>query len=588
MHAQADLAPNAHKFMEAQDEIAVNKKKLLLLTGPSGAGKTAVIQMLSMELNYQILEWCNPVNTNSMQAMYDEEGLLDPEGRPFQRNYTSITRQFADFLASASKAPSLTFASEGHAPLESAPSAPINEPKVILVEDLPNVAHMGTRDAIHTAIRNYLRSTRTMFPLVFIVSDELIDDERGQDSRVRGRIETMAKAILPTDVKESAACRQINFNPVAQTFLVKALTRVADIEFQPSSGVVCRPNKGHIEAIARASGGDIRCALNALQFFSLRGPDSPNDSAWETVPVKGKGKKKAAVKKGAVSVNLDYVGGREANLGDFHALGKILFNKREEISTEIDVHSPPESAASLPDHLAAYERKPLKSNPEDVVESSSMDVEKFVLHLHQNYPTFFFEPSELEMAADYLSLADLTLGTWQHQPQMYPYTASLATRGLMFSHLYPVPSQKLTLHRPQWWWTMKQAREGAMGLREACSSWVREAADPVASSSEAFQLTGLQMDALKLDVLPYLGIITRLQSKAAPHHARLVSNLTTYSQRDQTSYRSAGLQAFGERDLDVAGDDEEEDLAFSKNEVASVVPPPRVVPSEVEDDIEDW
>ena len=36
--------------------------RILLLSGPSGAGKTAVVRLLAAEMNAQIHEWINPVN----------------------------------------------------------------------------------------------------------------------------------------------------------------------------------------------------------------------------------------------------------------------------------------------------------------------------------------------------------------------------------------------------------------------------------------------------------------------------------------------------------------------------------------------
>ncbi|KAJ1565753.1 Cell cycle checkpoint protein rad17 [Nowakowskiella sp. JEL0078] len=39
-----------------------NKKdKLLVLTGPTGSGKTAVIEVLSKELNFEVVQWINPM-----------------------------------------------------------------------------------------------------------------------------------------------------------------------------------------------------------------------------------------------------------------------------------------------------------------------------------------------------------------------------------------------------------------------------------------------------------------------------------------------------------------------------------------------
>ena len=77
-----------------------------------------------------------------------------------------------------------------------------------------------------------------------------------------------------------------SFNPVAHTSLVKTLQRIASTECQnKSSGGVKRgrttngtqevkfhmPPKDVIECLAASSAGDIRSAVNALQFACLKG-----------------------------------------------------------------------------------------------------------------------------------------------------------------------------------------------------------------------------------------------------------------------------------------------------------------------------
>jgi len=54
---------------------------ILVLTGPAGTGKTAVLRMLAQEMNLDIVEWINSVNENN---------LIRRAGLPDQKKWESI------------------------------------------------------------------------------------------------------------------------------------------------------------------------------------------------------------------------------------------------------------------------------------------------------------------------------------------------------------------------------------------------------------------------------------------------------------------------------------------------------------------
>jgi len=62
-----------------------------------------------------------------------------------------------------------------------------------------------------------------------------------------------------------------SFNPIAMTSLTKILTKIATDESLKGSHKFTVPSKSVIESIAMASAGDLRGAVNALQFACLRG-----------------------------------------------------------------------------------------------------------------------------------------------------------------------------------------------------------------------------------------------------------------------------------------------------------------------------
>lgn len=79
---------------------------MLVITGPTGCGKTITLNVLCQELNIEVLEWINPISTN-----------YEFDSGPGQ------STKFLDFIFEA-KYPSL-FTD--------------NKKKVVLVEDFPNI-----------------------------------------------------------------------------------------------------------------------------------------------------------------------------------------------------------------------------------------------------------------------------------------------------------------------------------------------------------------------------------------------------------------------------------------------------------------
>ncbi|KAI8920140.1 Rad17 cell cycle checkpoint protein-domain-containing protein [Powellomyces hirtus] len=490
--------------------------KLLVLTGPSGAGKTAVIRLLSRELHFEVSEWSNPVNTNAMNvSAEDHHGA----GRGYGAGYFSLTRSFPEFLAAASKTPILSFRSTTVMSTDAKPelssSSPENDRKIILIEDLPNIANDDTRKAVHGAIRSYLRSPRTRYPLVFIVTDTT-SDYGERDTAVT--LETL----IPPDVREANFSKQIKFNAIAPTYLIKALTRIAAFEFKYPLRAGVRPDKQAIDTIARSSGGDIRCALNAMQFFTLQETAHPKSGP-------GKSKKTPRGKKDekpvSQSLNLGYVGCREVNLDMFHWLGRILYNKRERDENVESITNPSlqeslssyptKSERSLPSFLLQHKREPLKSNPEQAFENAHMDADIFSLFLHHNCPSFFKDIEELAVAGDYMSTADVLGGKWENRQTLGSYTASITSRGLLYSHTNPVPPQRFhQLYGPRTFQVARKAQRLFAAAKNVALTWLQRGSpskgDDSATAHASVLTATYPAKALIQDLFPYVSIFASL------------------------------------------------------------------------------
>lgn len=98
---------------------AVRKKfpaQICLLTGPTGAGKTATLRVLAKEMGYQVQEWINPVDCEVVTVLGDQ-----PSGSGYVGSHLEA---FKSFLLRASRYKSLLVS---------------QEKRLLLVEDFPNI-----------------------------------------------------------------------------------------------------------------------------------------------------------------------------------------------------------------------------------------------------------------------------------------------------------------------------------------------------------------------------------------------------------------------------------------------------------------
>ncbi|XP_039660108.1 cell cycle checkpoint protein RAD17 isoform X5 [Perca fluviatilis] len=425
--SQADLAVHKKKIEEVENWMRVHsnasKGGILLLTGPSGCGKTATVQVLSRELGLRAQEWTNPSNPEPYSSSQHE---WRTNGFPCSSQLT----QFQDFLLRANKYNCLKMLGDGGT----------TDRKLILVEDFPNQFYRQP-GSLHDILRRFVKTGRC--PLVFIVSDSLSGD-------------SSSRFLFPREIQEELDISSISFNPVAPTTMMKVLTRVSTLEAgKQSCGRMCVPDQAVLETLCSGSSGDIRSAINSLQFSSL--PDSSLEKGLgrmkdrQTLLGKAVSRTNQRKKKSRLTKEKDEeqaIGGKDASLFLFRALGKILHCKRGK-------HEGAEAAEcdtgpGLPSHLSHHHREALLVDPELVVERSHMSGEFFNLYLHQNYVDFFSQLEDVDRASEYLSDADLLTSDWTSRSTMVHYGSSVATRGLLHSNSQQVSVGFRPLHKPNW------------------------------------------------------------------------------------------------------------------------------------------
>lgn len=341
-------------------------KKVLILKGASGVGKTATVSALSRAMDFDLIEWANPTVSD-----YASD------------NYVSTTALFDEFLRRSGKFTSLDIATSYAT--RAAPRTPSTETldpesrkKVILVEEVPNMFMTNTNalQSFRSSILQYLATNRpkgAVMPLVMIITESQTTSTTSfTDSLTVNRL--LGPSILNHPFTDT-----IEFNPIAPTFITKALDLVVQKEAR-HSGRRRIPGPSVLKRLSES--GDVRSAIGSLEFLCLKGQDGDNWSG--RVAAKGKkGAKTASAITDMEEESLELVTRREVSLGLFHAVGKVVYNKRDGGSNIKPTRDPP---TQPPVHIPQHVR--LKAPDvaiNDLMDETGTDTATFVATLHENY-----------------------------------------------------------------------------------------------------------------------------------------------------------------------------------------------------------
>ena len=438
------------------------RQRLLILKGPAGSGKTTTLRLLAKDMKCELLEWRNP--TGSLGAA---------------QGFQSASAQFDEFMGRGGKFGQLDLDDD-----DENPSPPGNANgkvhddtrKIIVIEEFPNT--FARSSTALTSFRNTIleflatntpslsgfghqASQDSITPIVMIISETLLTTTSASaDSFTVHRL-------LGPEIIRHPGTGIIEFNPVAPTILATALELIVQKEAR-KSGRKRTPGPLVLKRLGEI--GDIRSAISSLEFLCLKGD---SDTDWGsrvtfTKPKRG-GKTSVALTK-SESESLELVSQREATLGIFHAVGKIVYNKRED--TPMDPGTPEGKAEKLPDFLASCSRpKRSEVNVDSLIDETGTDTNTFISALHENYalscdPTGASDPNSavdyINGCIEYLSDSDLLCPSWDiffggrvsgasgfssrdsasHTLRQDEITFQVATRGLLFSLPCPVKRVK--------------------------------------------------------------------------------------------------------------------------------------------------
>lgn len=393
-------------------EASPSSPRALLLTGPPGAGKSAAVRTVTNELGCELCEW---------QAPFVSEC----------RGSTSrvLLESIQDFLIGV-QYPSLIASVSDSAPSNSPPLG-----RVLLLDDLPR----SLSETIHSQVGKFigLAMENCIHPIILILSDS---------SKARSK-STRALGLDPAD---SPNVLTINVPPATESAMSRVLTAAAKRqrrEILPDS----------LNYLIQSSHGDIRAALNTLYLYALpQSYGSVLDVSVDTSDVPKKRKKKEAKRSRAVRstrtlqqpLPVDHVPGigSDASLDTFHAVSKVLNNKRRE------------------NGLSKYD-------PEKVLADSHAEPAAFVSFLHQNYARFFSKSSDAAEALEILSESELLL-QWRQDDvsrmSLADCAASIVTRGFLFHNSDPIQTGWRPIQGPESFAVLRAA-SNRLGAARQCS-----------------------------------------------------------------------------------------------------------------------
>lgn len=370
-----ELAVHKRKVGDVRQwlEMATNghRQRVLVLKGAAGTGKTMTLKLLAKEIGLEVVEWRNPIG-----------GDLNAE------DATSTALQFDEFIGRAGRSSGLTFVYAGYDTEKDSTKQTNAEQdnernQLLLVEEFPNTfsRSSSTMQSFRSAIMQYL-SAPTLnsvkpIPLIMVISETLLSTNTAlADSFTAHRL-------LGPELSNHAFLDTIEFNAVAPTILQKALETIVLKEARKSGR---RRTPGPLVLKRLAECGDIRSAVSSLEFLCLRGDEGDVWSSKVTFTKQKKTKSDPPLTKGEEEA-LEFISNRESTLGIFHAVGKVVYNKRV-ASTSI-AHPP----AWLPQH---HRSKVPENDIDELYNELGTDTSTFIAALHENYALSCSSASEEE------------------------------------------------------------------------------------------------------------------------------------------------------------------------------------------------
>ncbi|KAM0427567.1 hypothetical protein ACHAPT_007528 [Fusarium lateritium] len=406
--ADDDLRPWSERFGPKNlEELAVHKKKvsdvrrwledvmagrmrqrLLILKGAAGSGKTTTMRLLANDMGCELLEWRNPTGSSGL-------------------GFVSTSAQFEEFLGRGGKFGALDTDTPGSSMQNSSHGTRKKDPKrIIFIEEFPNTFSRSStalttfRDTIlrylaanTPSLSTFAKPSRQepVTPMVMIISETLLTTTSASADSFT------AHRLLGPEILRHPGVGMIEFNAIAPSLLQKALELIVQKEAR-KSGRRKTPGPQVLKRLGEI--GDIRNAASSLEFLCLKGDQQADWGGKVAFTKQKKGVKDAIKLTHGEQESLELISQREASLGIFHAVGKVVYNKRDEAAPRDD------KVEGLPNFLSHHSRpKRSQVSVDSLIDETGTDTHTFISALHENYVLSCesTDPMDLSTPIDYVN-----------------------------------------------------------------------------------------------------------------------------------------------------------------------------------------
>ena len=337
---------------------------------------------------------------------------------------------------------------------------------------------------------------RTQIPIIFIYSDVHEGNHKPED----------LERLFPALLLNSPLVQMISIQPVTKAKMKKCLQSIAEAELMGTAmGGSIPPSVLSVEDfedLHLASGGDLRHAIFAMQFRYC--------SVKPSVGRIGSSERNNSTRK-------------DAKLSTFHALGKLLYAKRKQLSSRevAIVYSDDDETTAVASKPAAenitskwYDpRGPLEFVPEDVLSRIEMGIGPALSFLSYHSPDFFTDITDLCRSYDLLSDAVIFVDRFTSQQSDGPfpdaYAACIGGRAVADANKHPAPPQFRQLSAPKVFSVMKKSRENETKielLRKRLSIVARGSGGVGQQTIGIHEIIGSAHQFI-MDSLPYMRIV---------------------------------------------------------------------------------
>lgn len=355
-----------------------NKNRILVLHGPTGCGKTSAVFCLAKHYDVKLFEF--EEKTQTFAKTTDERQNTQHVGKQMDQMESFVT------IANSSLS-----------------KKERERRKAIVIKDLPST-FLSKVDQFHEFLRNYLTCFKRGSPIIFIIT---IDETMNS---------TDFKRLFPPELYAELSLYVLELNAVAKKQMRSILERIN------VSGLV---SKRDLEILIEASNGDVRSAINALEFIV------ESDRYCDEFEFK------CPKSDGAMAI-------KDTSPTFFHMLGKIMYCKRDG-----DEMPSRKRRSSVHDLNASFDfdrsfdfndrqdvrarRRKLKESPEALVDHIDSNGDTLSLFIHESYLDFVDDDfdSASNIVAN-LSFVDSHFSDWQ-DGELDDYRKLLAVRGTMFN-----------------------------------------------------------------------------------------------------------------------------------------------------------